>query len=147
MKPSSKLRIEQAPQRLQDLYEQAKLARSHSYSPYSGYAVGSAIRIHDGRTWSGCNVENASYGATVCAERVAIQKAASEVEGKLVIAEVMVVTDSNPPWSPCGMCRQVIAEFAQDTQVYTANLEGEYFALSFAELFPSAFDRTQIHLP
>jgi len=139
------LKIQEAPQALQDLYELAKLARSHSHSPYSGYSVGSAIRLSDGRIFNGCNVENASYGATVCAERVAIQKAVSEVGGELQLTEVMVVTDSTPPWTPCGMCRQVIAEFAKNTQIFTANLSGDYLSVPFKELFPSAFDRTQLN--
>ncbi len=145
MNNTPKLQIQQAPQALKDLYELAQLARSRSYSRYSGYAVGAAIRLADGSTFGGCNVENASYGATVCAERVAIQKAVSEIGGAFTISEIMVITDATPPWPPCGMCRQVIAEFAQDTQVYTANLSGEYQVMPFKELFPNSFDRAQIN--
>lgn len=144
MKSITTQQIKQAPQAIQQLYELAKQARNNSYSRYSGYAVGSAIRLLDGKTFGGCNVENASYGATVCAERVAIQKAVSEVGGDFRLAQVMVVTDSEQPWSPCGMCRQVIAEFAQNTEVFLANLAGEYQQLPFAELFPNSFDRQQV---
>ncbi len=144
MNTHSKLNIQEAPENLQNLFELAKLARSRSHSPYSKYKVGSAVRLNSGQTFGGCNVENASYGATVCAERVAIQKAVSETGGEIKITDVLVVTDSNPPWAPCGLCRQVIAEFAQNTQIHIANIAGEYLSISFAELFPSAFDRSQM---
>jgi cytidine deaminase len=133
-----------APQ-IKELFELAKTARQRAYCRYSGYQVGAAIRLHDGRTFSGCNVENASYGATVCAERVAIQNAVCEVGGTFTLAQVMVVTDSDPAWPPCGMCRQVIAEFSQNTLIYTANLEGQYETFPFAELFPQAFSPQQMH--
>src|SRR5690348_9517727 len=90
-----------------ELYEKAIQAQKHSYSPYSGCKVGAALRTRGGEIFSGCNVENSSYGATVCAERVAVQKAVSEC-GKIEIMEIMVVTDASPPWPPCGLCRQVM---------------------------------------
>jgi len=121
------------------LLEAATKARMNAHSPYSGFKVGAAIRTASGHTYTGCNVENSSYGATVCAERVAIQKAISE-EGKVVITEVVVVTDSTPPWPPCGMCRQVIAEFASaTTPVAAANLKGETKSWKFSDLMPEAF--------
>jgi len=130
-----------------DLYEAARKAREFSYSPYSHVKVGAAVRTVDGRIFTGCNVENSSYGGTVCAERVAISKAVSEL-GKIEIAEVMVVTDASPPWPPCGLCRQVIAEFARpgtrNVDVHAANLQGETRTLLFSELFPDAF--TPAHL-
>src|SRR5690242_15716831 len=91
---------------VKDLYKMALLAREKSYSPYSGHKVGAAIRTSSGKIYTGCNVENASFGATVCAERTAIQKAISE-SGPITVTEVMVVTQADPPWPPCGMCRQV----------------------------------------
>ncbi len=121
-----------------ELYKLALLAREKSHSPYSGFKVGSAILLSNGKIYTGCNVENSSYGATICAERVAIQKAVSE-QGAITIQEVMVVTQSNPPWPPCGMCRQVIAEFASEALIYTANLEGHLEKYSFSEIFPQAF--------
>jgi len=126
-----------------DLYEAALIARERSYSPYSGHKVGAAIRTADGKIYSGCNVENSSFGATVCAERVAIQKAISEC-GLVQIAEIMVVTEANPPWPPCGICRQVIGEFAKNPVVYTANLEGSEKTYAFSDLFPEAFDSTHL---
>ena len=127
-----------SPSAFQELFTAACTARELAYSPYSGYKVGAAIRLADGGVYAGCNVENASYGATNCAERVAIQKAVSE-QGRIQIIEVMVVTDSDPPWPPCGMCRQVIAEFGPDCVVYAANLDGAVCATPFAQLLPQAF--------
>lgn len=127
------------PEDIQELYQVALKAREHSYSPYSSYKVGTAIRTSDGKVFSGCNVENASFGATICAERVAIQKAVSEI-GKFSLSEILVVTKANPPWPPCGMCRQVIAEFAQnDVTVYMTNVEGVFLKIAFSKLFPEAF--------
>lgn len=125
------------PARLKRLFDIARRSREISYSPYSGHKVGAAIRTSDGKLYGGCNVENSSYGATVCAERVAIQKAVSE--GRTRVVEVMVVTDSTPPWPPCGMCRQVIAEFGPDAVLHTANLRGEMESFEFRKIFPNAF--------
>lgn len=130
-------KLGRVPAALQPLYEAAKAARERSYSPYSGHKVGAAIRTADGTVFGGCNVENSSYGGTVCAERVAIQKAVSE--GHLKVVEVMVVTDFSPPWPPCGMCRQVIAEFSDGALLHTANLSGECESFAFHELQPRAF--------
>jgi cytidine deaminase len=124
--------------KLGELFLVATRARDNSYSPYSGHKVGAAIRLQDGKIFSGCNVENSSFGATICAERVAIQKAVSEC-GKISILEVMVVTDATPPWPPCGLCRQVIAEFGAESTIYAANLSGDVKKMSFAELLPEAF--------
>lgn len=136
------------PAGLQPLYQAAKDARQNSYSPYSGQKVGAALRTSEGLIHSGCNVENSSYGATVCAERVAIQKAVSDSrDGELEIKEIVVVTDADPPWPPCGMCRQVIAEFVRDPErlaVHMVNLQGTVRTFRFSELFPHAF--TPSHL-
>jgi cytidine deaminase len=138
-----------APQKLAKVREQSALirelvkaameARKRSYSPYSQHKVGAAIRLKNGKIFSGCNIENSSYGGTVCAERTAIFKAVSE-NGKIQIAEVAVVTDSPQPWPPCGFCRQVIAEFASpDIPLYAANLEGTLRISRFGDIFPDAF--------
>lgn len=96
------------------LIEKAMQAQKNAYAPYSHFQVGAAIQLKNGQTFQGCNVENASYGATVCAERVAIQSAiaagALKKAGDLI--RIAVFTTSNPPWPPCGLCRQVIAEFS-----------------------------------
>lgn len=141
--------VASASPQIQELYKKALAARELSYSPYSGHQVGAAIRTNQGKIYTGCNVENSSFGATVCAERVAIQKAISET-GKIQIQEIMVVTQATPPWPPCGMCRQVIAEFGpelsklKDVKIHTANLEGVLNTYSWNDLIPHAF--TPSHL-
>lgn len=130
--------MNEIPQSLKDLYKEALLARERAYSPYSGHKVGAAIRTREGKIYGGCNVENSSYGATVCAERVAIQRAIAE-QGRIDIAEVLVVTDADPAWPPCGMCRQVIAEFGPRAKIVTANLRGNTREIPIQDLFPQAF--------
>ena len=83
------------------LFSAALRARDHAYAPYSGFKVGAALLTREGRIFAGCNVENSTYGATCCAEQVAVHNAVAEL-GKLDIAEVLVVTDNTPPWPPCG---------------------------------------------
>jgi cytidine deaminase len=122
----------------QELFRLARDARDRAYSPYSGHRVGAAIRLESGEAFAGCNVENSSYGATNCAERVAIQSAVASL-GKVRLAEVVVVTDASPPWPPCGLCRQVIAEFGRGCRIVSANLQGELQSMTFDELFPRAF--------
>lgn len=120
-------------------------ARNNAHSPYSGYKVGSSVKLATGEVFSGCNVENASYGGTVCAERVAIWKAVSE-KAQIQIEEIVVVTDEATPWPPCGMCRQVISEFSYaGTMVHLANLKGIQKSVRFSELFPDGFGPA--HLP
>ncbi len=122
------------------LYSAAKKARLRSYSPYSGHQVGAAIRLKNGKVYSGANVENSSYGGTVCAERVAIWKAVTEEGKPISIAEVCVVTDAKRAWPPCGLCRQVIAEFASPkTRVISVNLQGKSEESTFEVLMPHAF--------
>ena len=131
------------PKHLRELFEKAARARTHSYSPYSAYAVGAAVRLKNGRIYSGCNVENSTYGATTCAEQIAIYKAVSE-EGKIEIADVLVITESDPPASPCGICRQVIAEFGLGAEVHCFNPEGKVRSHKLSDLLPDAF--TPAHL-
>lgn len=115
-------------------------AREFSHSPYSTKKVGAAIKFSDGSISTGCNIENASYGATVCAERVAIWKRMSE-KTKLKIKKIVVAVDEKKPWPPCGMCLQVIAEFAgPKTVVICMNLKGESQAYSLKDLLPQAFE-------
>ncbi len=123
----------------QELYENACAARENAHSPYSKHKVGAAILTENGRVYSGCNVENSSYGGTICAERTAIVKAVSE-QGRIQLKEIVVVTAASPPWPPCGMCRQVISEFATpDTMIHGTNLDGETESFRFADLMPRAF--------
>lgn len=121
------------------LFEAACIAQKRAHAPYSGAFIGAAVLMNDGSIHHGCNVENASYGGTVCAERVAIFKAVSE-GAEMKIKEVLVVSDAEKPWPPCGFCRQVIAEFADEqTLVHTANLQKKMKTFKFTEIFPEAF--------
>lgn len=127
---------------LQELQKKASDARKYSHSPYSGYKVGAAVRIDKSGTpiYIGANLENASFGATVCAERVAIWKAMSENPGYKV-KEVAVCTDAEIPWPPCGLCLQVMAEFASPEMiVHLCDTEKVVRTVKFKELFPSNFN-------
>lgn len=117
------------------LVEAARRARHAAYVPYSHFAVGAAALTRAGRVVTGCNVENASFGLTVCAERVAIWKAVSE--GDTDFAAIAVVTSI--AGSPCGACRQVMAEFALDMPVIIADLQQVQRIATVAELLPGAF--------
>lgn len=120
------------------LHDLAKKARLHSYSPYSKYKVGAAVLTKDGKVYSGCNIENSTYGATICAERVAILNAVSQ--GSTEISEICVVTDATPPWPPCGLCRQTLTEFGTGTvKVHLANLSGINSTTTMEKLMPMAF--------
>ena len=121
-----------------ELIESATKARTLAYSPYSNFKVGAAVRTKGGKIYTGCNVESASYGLTVCAERIAIWKAVSEGDAEIV--EIAVVADTAELTPPCGACRQVIWEFGGDVPVIFANLKGETEALQMSELLPRAFD-------
>lgn len=101
--------------------------------------MGAAIRLQNGATFGGCNVENASYGATICAERGAILSAVA-VHGHIPVVEVVVVSEGNPPWPPCGMCRQVLSEFCSpDCMVHAVNGEDKTISWRFGDLLPSGF--------
>lgn len=126
---------------LSELKKLAIQAMDFSHSPYSLKRIGSAIRLSNGKIYSGCNIENASYGGTVCAERVAIWKAYSENKKPVHITHVAVASAEESPWPPCGFCRQVLAEFAKaDTTVILTNTHNKEKALKFSELFPFAFE-------
>lgn len=127
-----------------DLLKLAIQSRENSYSPYSHKKVGAALLLKNGKAFGGTNIENVSFGGTVCAERVAIWKALSEFPGQRV-TEIVVLTDQAEPWPPCGFCRQVVSEFA-DPQliVHLANLQGIQKTLSFyKDLFPLGFSPDQ----
>jgi len=123
---------------LKPLIEAAQQARQHSVAPFSNFLVGAAVRTGSGRVYTGCNVESASYGLTVCAERVAIWKALSE--GERQFTELAVVADTETLTPPCGTCRQIIWEFARGAKIVFANLKGESEVFHMAELLPRAFD-------
>ena len=123
---------------LESLIELAKEVRERAFAPYSGFKVGAAVISKDGEMFSGCNVESASFGLTVCAERVAIWKAVSEGVNDLI--GITVVTDTDELTPPCGGCRQIIWEFCGDVPVTLANLKGDVETISIKELLPRAFD-------
>ena len=123
---------------LQELLETAKAARLRSIAPFSNFLVGAAVKTEEGKVYVGCNVESASYGLTVCAERVAIWKALSEGERKFT--ELAIVADTETLTPPCGTCRQIIWEFAKNATIVLGNLHGEKQIVSIKELLPRAFD-------
>jgi len=122
------------------LIEAAKAARENAHAPYSNFRVGAALRAQSGRVYTGCNVENATYGLTVCAERVAIFKAISE--GERGFDAVAVVTDTDTLTPPCGACRQLLWEFCGDAEVVLANLKGKSETFRLSALFPRPFDKS-----
>lgn len=121
----------------QELIQLAVQVREQAYVPYSKFKVGAALLSVDGRVFTGANVENASYGLTICAERAALFKAVSE--GAQRYTTIAVVTDLADPASPCGACRQVLAEFAPELKVIMANTAGKVVSTTIAELLPLAF--------
>lgn len=123
-------------QEIKNLIDHAIVAREKTYSPYSRFGVGAALLCEDGIIYEGCNIENASYGLTNCAERTAIFKAVSE--GHTKFKALAVVADTEGPCSPCGACRQVISEF-DIPQIILANLKGNYRVLDLDELLPFRF--------
>lgn len=121
-----------------ELIEAAMEVRENAYAPFSEFRVGAALETDDGEVITGCNVESASYGLTVCAERVAIWKAISQ--GKRKIKHIAVVADTEELTPPCGVCRQIIWEFGGDIPVILANLKGKTEVLQMKDLLPRAFD-------
>jgi len=118
------------------LIAKAMEARKKAYAPYSNFAVGAALLAKSGRIYTGCNVENASYGLSICAERTAVFKAVSE--GEREFEALAVVTDKGV--TPCGACRQVLMEFGDDIQVIVADVTGRYRVFGLQELLPEAFN-------
>lgn len=125
-------------EKLEQLLETAKTARLRSIAPFSNFLVGAAVETSDGKIYIGCNIESASYGLTVCAERVAIWKALSE--GERDFTGLAIVADTGTLTPPCGTCRQIIWEFAKNATIILGNLHGETEVVSIRELLPRAFD-------
>jgi len=118
------------------LIEIAKNTRENAYAPYSGYKVGAALLTTDGAVYGGCNVENAAYGMSICAERTAVVKAISE--GAREFEAIAVVTEN--AGTPCGACRQFLSEFGSDIMVILADTSGNYTLATVGELLPNAFE-------
>ena len=123
-----------------ELLHLAALARQSAYVPYSHFAVGAAVRAEDGRIFTGCNVENASYGLTICAERNAVAHAVAE--GARRFDAIAVVTENGV--TPCGACRQVLAEFGPQMKVIVADAHGDRRIYTLRELLPDAFTPDQL---
>ena len=129
---------------INDLIEEAKKARSMAYVPYSKFQVGAALLTNDDKVYLGCNIENAAYSMTNCAERTAMFKAFSE--GDKEYKAIAVVADTERPVPPCGACRQVMAELCpQDMKVYLTNLKGDIQELTVKDLLPGAFTAEDLH--
>ena len=121
-----------------ELIKAATAVRENAYAPFSNFRVGAALEMDDGEIITGCNVESASYGLTVCAERVAVWNAISQ--GKRKITRIAVVADTEDLTPPCGVCRQIIWEFGGDIPVIFANLHGKVETVQMRDLLPRAFD-------
>ncbi len=126
--------------REKDLIQKAKKARLKAYAPYSNLKVGAALLTKRGKIYTGANVENSTFGLTICAERLAVFKAVNK--GDKNFAMIAVVTDKDPPITPCGACRQVLSEFSKDLKILCANLQGKVKKYSLKELLPKAFKKT-----
>ena len=124
--------------KLDQLLAAARAVREHACADFSHFKVGAALETDDGTIVAGCNIENATYGLTVCAERVALFKALSE--GHRKFRRIVVVAPPEAPTPPCGACRQLLWEFAGDVEVILANLKGETGRHRMGELLPQPFD-------
>ncbi len=128
---------------IEKLIVESKKARDNAYVPYSKFPVGAALVAEDGTVYHGCNIENSAYSMTNCAERTAFFKAISE--GVHTFKALAVVGDTEGPISPCGACRQVIAEFCEGSMpVYLTNLKGDVLKTTVAELLPGAFSKEDL---
>ncbi|WP_117169391.1 cytidine deaminase [Paraliobacillus sediminis] len=126
-----------------ELIEHAKEARKKAYIPYSKFAVGAALETKSGKVYLGCNIENAAYPVSLCAERVAIFKAISE--GETEFKQLAVVADTDRPVSPCGSCRQVMSEFFnEDVSVHITNLKNDVKSVTIDQLLPYSFQATDM---
>jgi cytidine deaminase len=122
----------------EELLEAARVARENAYAPHSGFAVGAALETDAGLVFGGCNVENATLGLTMCAERVAMFKALSSGHRRFV--RIAIVADGPRPVSPCGACRQILWEFGGDLEVIAGDSERETRRYRLSDLLPHAFD-------
>jgi cytidine deaminase len=123
------------------LIDAARAVKERAHAPYSGFHVGAALRATDGRIFNGCNVENASYPVTICAERVALGSAVAA--GAREFDRIAIATDAESPTPPCGMCRQALSEFGLDLDVLSVGREGVRSRWTLAELLPEHFELTE----
>jgi len=128
-----------------DLLAAARAARLHAHAPFSGFQVGAALETADGRIITGCNVENVTYGLTICAERVAVFKAISD--GFRQFTRIAIVADAETPTPPCGACRQILWEFGGDLEIILGNLQDEIGRYRLRDLLPLPFDQRHLSEP
>ena len=126
------------------MWDKAVQVRENAYVPYSEFAVGAALLTVSNKIYTGCNIENAAYGLTICAERTAIFKAVSE--GNRDFRALLIVSEGEKLSPPCGSCRQVIYEFEEDIEIILSNLDKELFHTSIKELLPNAFNKRDLEL-
>ncbi len=126
----------------EQLLEHALKAKDNALALFSGFKVGAALLTSGGKLYTGCNIENATYGLTVCAERVALWKALSE--GERSFLRIAVASDSNPPATPCGACRHLLWEFCGDLEIILGNASGAKESHRLVDLFPRPFDQRLI---
>lgn len=129
----------------EDLAARARVARERAYAPYSRFLVGAALEADDGRVFTGCNVENASYPVGTCAERVALGNAV--VSGARAFSRIAIVTSGAVPAPPCGMCRQALAEFGRRLEVMSVGTNGESVVWPLRELLPANFSLERMAAP
>ena len=122
-----------------ELFELALKARNNAYAPYSNFKVGAALLTKSGKIYVGCNMENSSYGLTICAERNAVTSAIAA--GEKEWSKIVIVADGEKICTPCGACRQVLYEHGSDMEVVCANLQGDTKTYTLKELLPDAFDK------
>ena len=127
---------------LDRLINKAKEAREQAYAPYSNFMVGAVVVGESGKIYTGCNIENSSFGLTICAERVALFKALSEGERKVQM--LVLVTDTKTPVQPCGACRQVLSEFNPEMLIVSNNLKGQREEKKLSDIFPEAFGKQSL---
>jgi cytidine deaminase len=128
-----------------ELLELAKKAREQAYAPYSNFKVGSALLDRNGAVHLGCNIENAAYGPSNCAERTAVFRAIADGEPRRTFRAIAVVGDTEKPITPCGVCRQVLIELcAPDMPVIMGNLKGSMHIMTVSELLPGAFSEEDL---
>lgn len=123
---------------MEPLIQAARLARDRAYAPYSHFKVGAAVSDDTGHVFTGCNIESASYGLSMCAERVAVFKAVSEASGRLT--RIAIVTEGETLTPPCGACRQILWEFCPDAELLLANLSGKQEIMIVNQIYPRPFD-------